>query len=62
MDYMQLMELKEDISYLHYYARILTTDLERPALGNAVRTIADRFELLITERTRNGSNGISSSN
>ena len=61
MDYMQLMELKEDISYLHYSAGLITKDLERPALGNTLRTIADRFELLITERTQNGSNGISSS-
>jgi len=56
MDKMELIELKENLVFLHYVAGLVSKDLEKPELGTTLRIIADKIDSLISTRKTNGLN------
>lgn len=39
-------ELKEDSMLLHYVAKVLESELDRPQIAQSIRVIADKLEIL----------------
>ena len=45
-DEIKYFELKEDAMLLHYVAMLLESELDRPQIGQSIRVIADKLEIL----------------